>query len=80
AIILAYQATGGAENEARAIGREPALAYTLEAAIVHRKLGQHDEERAVLERWMTVAPKERREGSRVAERLAKLDAKSDQAQ
>lgn len=72
ALILAYVAIVAAENEARISGREPAPAYTLHAAIIHRKLGQHDEERTVLERWIAVTPAERRKGSKVAERLDKL--------
>lgn len=56
ALTLAYSAIEAAENEARHSGREPAPAYTLHAAIVHRKLGQHDEERAVLERWIAATP------------------------
>lgn len=74
ALTLSYVAIAAAENEARNSGREPAPAYTLHAAIVHRKLGQHEEERAVLERWIAATPKERRAGSKVAERLDKLNA------
>jgi hypothetical protein len=74
ALTLSYVAIEAAENEARQSGREPAPAYTLHAAIVHRKLGQHEEERAVLERWIAATPEERRAGSKVVERLNKLNA------
>lgn len=76
ALILAYAAIDAAENEASVSGREPAPAYTLHAAIVHRKLGQHDEERAVLERWIASTPAQRRQGSKVVERLDKLISKA----
>lgn len=75
ALTLSYAAIEAAENEARHSRREPAPAYTLHAAVVHRKLGQHEEERAVLERWIAATPKDRRADSKVAERLNKLDAK-----
>ncbi|MFC9772567.1 MULTISPECIES: hypothetical protein [unclassified Pseudarthrobacter] len=41
---------------------------------MHRKLGKKDEEIAVLKRWLNSTPKSRRAGSRIAERLAKLEA------
>lgn len=72
ALVLCYQAIGATEKEARATGWSPAPAYTIHAAVIHRKLGQRDEERAVLERWMDATPVDQREGSKVAERLAKL--------
>lgn len=72
ALVLCYLAIGVAEKEARARGWSPAPAYTIHAAVIHRKLGQRDEERAVLERWMDAAPADQRDGSNVAERLAKL--------
>lgn len=72
ALQLCYQAIQGAENDR---GRqEPAPAYTIDAAIIHRKLKQRDEEIAVLQRWIDHCPPKRRAGSRVAERLAKLTA------
>lgn len=49
--------------------------YTEQAAIVHRKLRQRDEEIAVLKRWLTRCPKTLRAGSGIAERLAKLETK-----
>ncbi len=70
ALELCYQAIEGAERDAG--GREPAPAYTEHAAIIHRKLGERDLEVAVLRRWLDHAPPERREGSRIAERLAKI--------
>ena len=73
ALALCYQAIQGAENDRD--GREPAPAYTLDAAIIHRKLGQRKEEIKVLERWVTVCPKDRRVGSSVEKRLTKLKAK-----
>ncbi len=77
ALALAYQAIEGAERSARAdqkrgISVEPAPWYTIQAAIIHRKLKQREQEVAVLERWLCATPKSRREGSKVAERLAKL--------
>lgn len=70
ALALCYQAIAGAESGRN--GREPAPAYTIDAAIIHRKLGQRSQEIAVLERWLRYCPEDRREGSRVALRLEKL--------
>jgi len=70
ALQLCYQAIQGAENDRD--GREPAPAYTIDAAIIHRKLKQRDEEIAVLQRWIDHCPPERRAGSQIATRLAKL--------
>ena len=70
ALALCYLAIGGAE--AARDGREPAPWYTEQAAIIHRKLGQRDEEVAVLRRWVEACPPERRAGSKVQERLDKL--------
>ncbi|MDT0168881.1 hypothetical protein [Pseudarthrobacter sp. BRE9] len=72
ALVLCYKAIEAAERDRD--GREPAPWYTEQAAIVHRKLGQKAEEIAVLKRWMAATPKSRRAGSRIAERLAKLEA------
>lgn len=71
ALILCYKAIQAAERDSG--GREPAPWYTEQAAIVHRKLGQNSAEVAVLNRWLAKCPKTRREGSRIAERLAKLE-------
>jgi hypothetical protein len=46
-------------------------------AIVHRKLGQLQEEIAVLERWLSVTPRDRRGGSKIAERYQKCVEKRD---
>lgn len=70
ALALCYQAIEGAERSAG--GLEPAPSYTEHAAIIHRKLGERDLEIAVLERWIDRTPPDRREGSKIAERLAKL--------
>lgn len=72
ALVLCYAAIEGAE--ANREGREPVPWYTEQAAIIHRKLGQRDKEIAVLERWLAVCPPERRDGSRIGERLSKLIA------
>jgi hypothetical protein len=72
ALVLCYKAIEAAEGDRD--GREPAPWYTEQAAIVHRKLGQKAEEIAVLKRWLDSAPKSRRAGSRIAERLAKLES------
>lgn len=72
ALVLCYKAIEAAEGNAE--GREPAPWYTEQAAIVHRKLSQKDEEIAVLKRWLAKCPKAYRNGSRIAERLAKLEA------
>ncbi|CAH0135464.1 hypothetical protein SRABI26_00333 [Arthrobacter sp. Bi26] len=74
ALVLCYKAITAAEGDAG--GREPAPGYTEQAAIIHRKLSQKDEEIAVLKRWLAKCPKARRNGSRIAERLAKLEAAS----
>ena len=72
ALVLCYKAIEAAERDRG--GREPAPWYTEQAATVHRKLGQRAEEIAVLKRWLDSTPKSRRAGSRIAERLAKLEA------
>lgn len=72
ALKLCYAAIEGAEAEARRDRLEPAPWYTEQAAIIHRKLRQHDEEVAVLERWIAACPPNRRGGSRIQMRLDKL--------
>jgi tetratricopeptide (TPR) repeat protein len=69
ALALCYQAINGAEQDRE--GREPAPWYTEQAAIVHRKLGENDQEIAVLERWLNITPPDRRSGSAIAERHQK---------
>ncbi|WP_354261427.1 HIRAN domain-containing protein [Arthrobacter sp. OAP107] len=73
ALVLCYKAIEAAEGNTG--GREPAPWYTEQAAIVHRKLGQKDEEIAVLKRWLARCPKAHRPGSSIGERLAELEAK-----
>lgn len=73
ALVLCYKAIEAAEGDAG--GREPAPWYTEQAAIVHRKLQQKDEEIAVLKRWLARCPRDMRAGSKIAERLNKLEAK-----
>lgn len=70
ALELCYRAIAGAE--AGRDGREPAPWYTEQAAIIHRKRGERDEEVAVLRRWLAACPVDRRSGSKVQERLDKL--------
>lgn len=72
ALTLCYAAIDGAEASAMREGLEPAPWYTEQAAIIHRKLQQHDQEIAVLERWVNACPPGRRDGSRIKERLDKL--------
>lgn len=71
ALTLCYLAIEGAERARD--GRDPAPWYTEQAAIIHRKLGQHAEEIEVLRRWMSVAPERYRDGSSIAARLRKLE-------
>lgn len=73
ALVLCYQAIQAAEQDTG--GREPAPWYTEQAAIVHRKLGDRDKEIEILRRWLARCPGSRRAGSKIAERLAKLEAK-----
>ncbi len=70
ALVLCYSAIQGAE--AAREGRAPAPWYTEQAAIIHRKLDQRDDEIAVLRRWLAICPPDRREGSRIKQRLEKL--------
>ena len=74
ALVLCYKAIEAAEGDAG--GREPAPWYTEQAAIVHRKLSQKDEQIAVLKRWLAKCPKANRSGSRIADRLDKLEPAS----
>ena len=70
ALELCYRAIDSAERDRN--GREPAPWYTEQAAIIHRKQGDHDKEVAVLQRWMVICPPERRAGSKIATRLSRL--------
>jgi len=73
ALALCYGAIDGAEADRD--GREPAPWYTEQAAIIHRKLGQRDEEIAVLQRWLSACPPDRRAASGIKARLDKLLAR-----
>jgi len=73
ALVLAYQAIQGAENDRD--GREPAPGHTIQAAILFRKLGRRDEEIQVLERWLALCPPGHRESSEAYERLSKVKGK-----
>jgi len=73
ALVLAYQAIQGAENDRD--GREPAPGHTIQAAIILRKLGRRDEEIQVLERWLALCPPGHRESSEAYERLSKVKGK-----
>lgn len=70
ALALCYGAIDGAERDRD--GREPAPWYTEQAAIIHRKRGEHDQEVAVLQRWLRMCPPDRRAGSKIQERLDKM--------
>lgn len=70
ALDLCYAAIDGAEADRD--GREPAPWYTEQAAIIHRKRGEHDQEVAVLRRWLDACPPGRRAGSKIQERLDKV--------
>lgn len=69
-LALCYQAIEGAEADRD--GREPAPWYTEQAAIIHRKRDERDQEVAVLRRWLDACPPGRRGGSKIQERLDKL--------
>jgi hypothetical protein len=71
ALALCYSAIEGAE--AARDGREPAPWYTEQAAIIHRKRGEREAEAAVLRRWLAACPPERRAGSKIQERLDKIE-------
>ena len=58
ALVVCYKAIEGAEGNRE--GREPAPWYTNQAAIIHRKLGQRDQEITVLEQWLRLCPKDYR--------------------
>lgn len=70
ALVLCYGAIAAAEHARD--GREPAPWYTEQAAIIHRKLGQRAEEEAVLRRWLSSCPPDRKSGSRIQRRLDSL--------
>lgn len=75
ALTLCYAAISGAEESAKRDGTEPAPWYTIQAAIIHRKLKEAEKEAAVLNRWLEKCPPGRRDNSSVAERLDKLNSR-----
>lgn len=72
ALKLCYVAIESAEKDKG--GGCPAPFYTIQAAIMHRKLCERDNEIAVLKRWLAASPKRDREGSKVADRLVKIES------
>lgn len=71
ALALCYKAIQGAENAARREETSPPPFYTEQAAIIHRKLKQRDEEIAVLQRYVDACPPKYKE-SGIRARLDKL--------
>lgn len=76
ALELCYIATEGAEGASARSQIAPPPFYTIQAAIIHRKLGERDREIAVLRRWIDRAPETHRHGGPVPDRLRKLEARS----
>lgn len=72
ALALCYLAIRGAEQDCAGSDRQPAPWYTIQAAIIHRKLKQHSEEMAVLRRWLDNCPADRRQSSEIWQRWSKL--------
>lgn len=73
ALALCYKAIQGAENAARREMTSPPPFYTEQAAIIHRKLKQRDEEIAVLQRYVDACPPKYKD-SGIRSRLEKLTA------
>ena len=73
ALQLCYRAIDGAEHDLH--NGRPAPWYTEQAAIVHRKLKQHDQELAVLRRWLRHVPEIDWAQTTIGQRLQKLQAK-----
>lgn len=71
-LVLLYECVAAAERD-RGVGG-PAPAYTEHAAIVHRKMGDHDAEVKVLKRWLRLAGEHDPKRARMSERLAKASA------
>lgn len=71
ALALCYQAIQGAENAARREKTSPPPFYTEQAAIIHRKLKQQDEEIAVLTRYVDACPPQYKD-SGIKARLDKI--------
>lgn len=75
ALKLLYAAIEGEERGYQHRGGIPAPWFTEHAAICHRKLKQHDEEVAVLKRYLDHLPPEYREDNKIRERLDKIEGK-----
>lgn len=71
ALAICLKAIEAAESAAKREKTSPPPFYTEQAAIVLRKLGQRDEEIAVLQRYLKACPPKYRE-NRIKERLDKL--------
>ncbi|TXR55764.1 hypothetical protein [Quadrisphaera setariae] len=71
-LALLYECIAAAERDRR--GGAPAPAYTEHAAIVHRKMGDHDAEIAVIKRWLRLAPENEPKLARMSDRLTKASA------
>lgn len=76
ALALCYKAIQGAENAARREKTSPPPFYTEQAAIIHRKLKQRDEEIAVLQRYVDACPPKYKD-SGIKARLDKLAASKE---
>lgn len=76
ALALCYKAIQGAENAARREKTSPPPFYTEQAAIIHRKLKQRDEEIAVLQRYVDACPPKYKD-SGIKARLDKLTASKE---
>lgn len=72
ALHWCYIAIESAEKDRQ--GGTPAPAYTWETAIIHRKLGERDQEVAVLKRWLEFCPPRSRADTKIGMRLVKLEA------
>jgi hypothetical protein len=79
ALRLCYAAITGAEGDNALDGLTPPPWYTEQAAIVLRKLRRRDEELAVLRRYLAILPAADRSSTRIAERLRKLEARTNGA-
>lgn len=72
ALELCHLAITAAEGDL--LGGVPAPWYTEQAAIIHRKLGQHEQEIAVLQRWLAYLPEQQRADNNLGRRLAKISS------
>lgn len=74
ALTLLYAAIEKEEAAHKLESRQmPAPWFTEHAAIVHRRLKQHDEEVAVLKRYLALLAPEQRETSKIQDRLNKIE-------